>query len=200
MNNLRIGWVPAAVSLIAIESATPFIVPEQTNPPGRASTSTPKAGDFRISGGSSSGATGRSLTVESPPLPWIRRARTTTPALLRERSRVSKKSTCRIWASSGSRSRAATADRRLESGTVSFSSTLSAFLISWRSSASCSSVRRFSLDLVAVMVGFLPQRVWWRVQSWARIEPKGTGRRHGRWRRPAPRRSHRRCPRPVARR
>jgi hypothetical protein len=44
-------------------------------------------------GGQLVGTTGRSFTTESPPLPWIRRARTTTPAPLRVSLGVSKKNT-----------------------------------------------------------------------------------------------------------
>ena len=54
---------------------------EQTNASGPASTSTTRFSDSRSFGGSASGTTGRSFTTESLPLPWTRRARTTTPAL-----------------------------------------------------------------------------------------------------------------------
>ena len=118
-------------------SGEPLSVPEQTNPPGSASTSTRNAPDSRSSSGSSLGVTGRSLTIESPPLPWIRLARATTPCASRSSSGVSKKKTWRICASSGSSSSAATVERWCGSGTVSFSSTLSAPLS--RSSSSTSS-------------------------------------------------------------
>ena len=65
----------------------------------------------RSSSGSSAGTTGRSFTTESSPLPWTRRARTTTPRSFSARSGVSKKKTWRIWASSGSSPSAATAER-----------------------------------------------------------------------------------------
>ena len=80
----------------------PLSDPEQTKPPGSASTSTLNDGSRRSSAGSSAGTTGRSLTTVSPAPPWIRRARTTTPAPLRARSGVSKKKTCRGFASTGS--------------------------------------------------------------------------------------------------
>ena len=57
-----------------------FIDPEQTNPPGIASTSTPKLGEARSFFGSSAGTTGRSLTTLSSPFCWTRRARTTRPS------------------------------------------------------------------------------------------------------------------------
>ena len=60
------------------------------------------------------------------------------------RSGVSKKATCRNWASNGSMPSAARADRRLASGTLSFNSTLSAPLISPRTSAICSADKRLS--------------------------------------------------------
>ena len=83
-------------------SDTPLNEPEHTYPPGMASTSMPNVSSARSSGGMSSGTTGRSFTTESAPLPWMRRERTTTPALLRARSGVSKKVTSRTCASSGS--------------------------------------------------------------------------------------------------
>ena len=64
--------------------------------------------------------------IESAPFPWIRRARATTPWESSARSGVSKKKTWRIWAWSGSSASAATVERWCGSGTVSFSSTLSA--------------------------------------------------------------------------
>ena len=105
--------------------------PEHTNPPGIASTSTPKFGEARNSGESSSGTTGRSFTTESSPFRWTRRARTTTPFLFNVRSGVSKNDTMRICASSGSIPSDITAERWSDSGTVSFSSTLSLFFVSW---------------------------------------------------------------------
>ena len=62
-------------------SSANLSLPEQTKPPGIASTSTPKSRRLRRSAGSSLGTTGRSFTTESSPLPlpWIRRARTTSP-------------------------------------------------------------------------------------------------------------------------
>ena len=88
----------------------PFIEPEQTNPPGITSTSTPNSGDRRTRPGSSDGTTGRSFTTESSPFLCTRRARATTPRSYSVRSGVSKKNTWRIWASRGSISRAATVE------------------------------------------------------------------------------------------
>jgi len=84
---------------------------EQTYPPGIASTSTTRLGEARSSSGNSFGTTGRSLTTESSPLRWTRRARTTTPRLSSARSGVSKKNTWRISASSGSMPSAETVER-----------------------------------------------------------------------------------------
>ena len=70
----------------------------------------------------------------------MRRARTTTPLPLSARSGVSKKYTCRICASSGSIPSAAIAERCADSGTVTFSSTLSESLISASMRPSSSSV------------------------------------------------------------
>ena len=80
--------------------------------------------------------------VESSPLPCTRRARTTTPALFSRTSGVSKKTTCRIWAFSGSISSARVAARRWSSATVSFSSTESDLPMSFINSWSWSSVNR----------------------------------------------------------
>ena len=71
--------LPATASLTSVVPSVRFIEPEQTKPPGIASTSTPKFGEPRSSAGSSSGTTGRSLTTESSPFCWTRRARTTRP-------------------------------------------------------------------------------------------------------------------------
>ena len=112
---------------------------EQTKPPGIASSSTRKLGDWRSAFGMSSGTTGRSFTTQSPRFPCTRRARTTTPCSLSARSGVSKKKTCLIWASSGSTLSARAVSNCAVSGTVSFSSTLSALAASFSSSASRSS-------------------------------------------------------------
>src|SRR5215217_4650879 len=120
-----------------------------------ASTSTTMPLALRTLGGSSSGTIGRSLTTVSSPRPWTRRARTTTPCLLRRRSGVSKKNTCRIWASRGSMPRASTVERRSESGTVSFSSTLSAWLARSRTSCSWPSVSRWGRFAAVGMDGSL---------------------------------------------
>ena len=93
---------PARVPRTAVGRSGRFSVPEQTKPPGSASTSTRKLGESRSSTGSSDGTTGRSFTTESSPLPWIRLARTTTPALSSASSGVSKKKTWRICACRGS--------------------------------------------------------------------------------------------------
>ena len=86
----------------------------------------------------SSGTTGRSFTTESPPLPWILRARATTPAWLSVRSGVSKKYTWRICASSASSCKFLIAARCSDVGTVNFNSTVSAPFISFRSRPSSS--------------------------------------------------------------
>ena len=102
-----------------------------------------------------SGSIGRSLTTESPGRPWIRRARTTTPAWSSARSGVSKKTTWRIWASSGSRPRPRIAARCWSAGTVSLSSTVSeppSSVISSASFASGMAGRRG--DLTAMPGGF----------------------------------------------
>src|SRR5215218_3386421 len=116
-----------------------------------ASTSTTMVLALRTLGGRSSGTIGRSLTTVSSPRPWTRRARTTTPCLSRRRSGVSKKNTWRIWASRGSMPSAATMERRWESGTVSFSSTLSAWLVSASMSSSWASVSRWGRLVAAGM-------------------------------------------------
>ena len=127
-----------------------FMLAEQTNASGPASTSTTRFSDSRSFGGSASGTTGRSLTTESLPLPWTRRARTTTPALFSSRSGVSKKKTWRICASSGSNARARMVASWAPSGMVSLSSALSAPSSSWNTSASWSSFKR---GLVFVGIG-----------------------------------------------
>ena len=121
----RRGRPPARVLRTIGFSTSTFSRPEQTKPPGMALTSTPNPGWRRSAAGSSSGTTGRSFTTASSPLPWMRRVRTTSPCALSASSGVSKKNTWRIWASSGSSPSAATVERWSDSGTVSFSSTLS---------------------------------------------------------------------------
>ena len=143
-SSLRTGSRPCMASLTAASSASAFIVPEQTKPPGMASTSTPNAADLRTAAGTSSGTSGLILTIASPTLRCTLRARTTTPCWFSARSGVSKKATCRSWASSGSIPRRTRADRRLASGTLNFSSTLSAPLSSPRTSAICSIDKRLS--------------------------------------------------------
>jgi hypothetical protein len=91
-NTLLSGPLPETVSRTD-DFGTPLSEAEHTYPPGRASTSTTNSGNFRSEVGSSEGTTGRSLTTESSPRPCTRRARATTPALLRSRSGVSKKNT-----------------------------------------------------------------------------------------------------------
>ena len=91
-----------AASRAAWLSTTFLSDAEQTNPPGIASTSTPKPGVRRSAPGSSEGTTGRSFTVESPRLPWTRRVLRMTPPLLRRWSGVSRKKTWRICASRAS--------------------------------------------------------------------------------------------------
>src|SRR5262245_7950575 len=136
--SFRNGLFPWIASLASISPRARFIDPEQTKPPGVASTSIPKFGDLRKSAGSSLGTTGRSLTTESCSFRCTRRARTITPWWYSARSGVSKKYTWRIWASSGSTPSVGAA-RLSECGTVSFSSTVSAPSRSESSSASLSS-------------------------------------------------------------
>jgi hypothetical protein len=68
------------------------------------------------------------------------------------RSGVSKKNTWRICASNGSMSSAATVERWSESGTVSFSSTVSESLINAMTLVTSSSERRGSFSRVALIL------------------------------------------------
>ena len=155
---MRSGRSPDTTLWTSPESSVRFSVPEQTKPPGSASTSTRKPAEARSSSGSSDGTTGRSFTTESSPFPWMRRPRTTTPSLSRARSGVSKKKTWRICASSGSRPSATTAERWSYSGTVSFSSTLSESLSRSSISAICSCERATGVAVgVVVIVSSLGQ-------------------------------------------
>ena len=62
---MRSGRSPAIVGLTSPSAPSArFIEPEQTKPPGIASTSTPNDGDRRSSAGSAAGSTGRSLTTD----------------------------------------------------------------------------------------------------------------------------------------
>ena len=177
-SSLRSGRRPAIVSLTAASSASPFIEPEHTKPPGMASTSTPNAGDLRSPVGISSGTRGLILTTVSPGLRWTRRARTTTPRLFSVRSGVSKKATWRICASSGSMPRFSTADLRLASGTLSFSSTLSEPLISLSTSAICSVENRLSRRRPALAVALVVSVVLLTGVSSVRVrQPNGSLRR-----------------------
>ena len=120
-NNLRIGRSPASTPRTACGPHCALSDAEHTNPPGMASTSTPNCFDLRRRGGSSSGTTGRSFTTESSPLPWIRRARTTTPCWLSVRSRCVEEhdlADLRHPARPGPSD--AAAERWSDSGTVSF--------------------------------------------------------------------------------
>src|SRR4051794_6920921 len=151
LNSFRIGRSPAIVARTSVGRSVAFNAPEHTRPPGSASTSTRKFSDRRSLPGSSPGTTGRSLTTESSPLPWMRRARTTRPARSSARSGVSKKATMRICASSGSMPRAIAVERCWSSPTVSFSSTLSESFMSDSASATCSSESRGAVVVGAVI-------------------------------------------------
>jgi hypothetical protein len=83
LSTFRPGALPKLISFALPASATPLNDAEHTKPPGMASTSMPKVGSRRSLARMWWGTTGRSFTTESAPLPWIRRTRTTTPALLR---------------------------------------------------------------------------------------------------------------------
>ena len=101
-----------------------------------------------------SGSIGRSLTTESPGRPWIRRARTTTPAG-RARGRACRRRDLADRASSGSRPRPRIAARCWSAGTVGLSSTVSeppSSVISSASFASGMAGRRG--DLTAMPGGF----------------------------------------------
>ena len=89
-NTLLTAPLPATVSRTDV-FGTPLSDAEHTYPPGRASTSTTNSGSLRNWAGNSAGTTGRSLTTESSPRPCTRRARATTPALLRSRPGVSRR-------------------------------------------------------------------------------------------------------------
>src|SRR5918994_2964348 len=73
------------------------------------------------------------------------------PVLVEGQLGVSKKNTWRIWASRGSMPNAVTVERRSESGTVSFSSTLSASLASASSSSSWASDSRVRLVVAGIV-------------------------------------------------
>ena len=107
--------------------------------------------------------------MESPGLRWTRRARTTTPFLFSVRSGVSKKATCRICASSESMPRLAMADRRLESGTLNFNSTLSAPRSRRKTSASCSVDKRVSVGFAAAVSDRSPTSP----HMWSSTDPPG---------------------------
>ena len=92
--------------------ASPSSTPEQTKPPGIASTSTPKAGDRaharRVARPARPAAASR---PSRRPSPGRAERAPRAPASFSVRSGVSKKNTCRIWASSGSIPSATTAER-----------------------------------------------------------------------------------------
>ena len=89
----------------------PFIDPEQTNPPGIASTSTPNAGE-RAQLGRELGGDDRPQLDDRVVALSLHPPRADDDAgALSARSGVSKKNTWRIWASSGSIPSAATAER-----------------------------------------------------------------------------------------
>src|SRR4051794_23589602 len=138
-NSLRTGSSPASAAFTSVGGIADFSVPEHTKPPGSASTSTRKSRDRRSFAGRSPGTTGRSFTIESSPLPWTRRARTTTPCWSSVSSGVSKNTTTRICASSGSMPSASNVERCCDAATVSFSSMLSESFIVASSRASSSS-------------------------------------------------------------
>src|SRR4029450_3346875 len=150
-----------------------------------ASTSTTMALALRTLGGSWSGTIGRSLTTVSSPRPWTRRARTTPPRLLSRRSGVSKKNTWRIWASRGSMPSPATVERVKVSGTVSLSSTLSAWLFRAIISSSWASLSRRPRLVAAGMTapfGMVPAQLGRRRGD--RASPSGDECRRGRSPRP----------------
>ena len=95
----------------------------------------PEVGEHRSLRGTSARVHRPELDRCRPACAAIRRTRTTTPASLSARSGVSKKTTWRICASIGSMP-ARPPPRRFASGTLSFSSTLSAPAIRWSSSVS----------------------------------------------------------------
>ncbi len=113
---MRIGLSPAATRLTLLGPRVRLIEAEQTNPPGIASTSTPKFSESRSSA-SSDGHDRSQLddgvvaaALDAPGADDDARRRSSA------RSGVSKKNTCRIWASSGSMPRALTAERRSRVG------------------------------------------------------------------------------------
>jgi hypothetical protein len=89
----------------------------------------------------------------SPRPPWMRLARTTTPAWFRARSGVSKKNTWRGWASTGSIGRPWIVERCSDAGIVTFSSTLSASLMSAMTSESWASDRCGASAGASVAIG-----------------------------------------------
>ena len=127
-----------------------FSRPEHTKPPGMASISTPNPDRARSLPGSSFGMTGRSFTVESSRA-FVRRTRAMTPLALRSRSTVSKNQICTTSATSGSKPRAAMAERRSASGTLILSSTLSASVRMLSIRSRSSSVQVGGVVTVSVM-------------------------------------------------
>ena len=124
------GSRPATASRTSGPVDRPFIEPEHTNPPGNTSTSTLKAAEWRTR--RAARWVDRSQLDDRVALgrPGSGgRARRDRPRS-RARSGVSKKKTWRGCASTGSIGRLAIVARCASAGTVSFSSTLSASLIS----------------------------------------------------------------------
>ena len=124
-NNLRIGRSPASTPRTACGPHCALSDAEHTNPPGMASTSTPNCFDLR--------AWRELIRDHRPQLHDRVVAFALDPpgpndeaVLVDVRSGVSKNTTWRICASSASRSSDAAAERWSDSGTVSFSSTVSA--------------------------------------------------------------------------
>ena len=126
------GIAPEVASSTSWPLQAPLNEAEQTNPPGITSTSTLNAAERRSSGSRVDGSTGRSLITVSASPPWMRRARTTTPARFKARSGVSKKKAWRGCASTGSSPMPLIVARWPIRGTVSFSSMLFAALPSLR--------------------------------------------------------------------
>ena len=124
-NSLRIERSPGRrASRTSVAEPRPSSTPSTRSRRASRRPRRPTSGERRSCSGSSPGTTGRSLTTESSPRPWTRRARTTTPVPLSVRSGVSKKhdqpdlGLQRVHARGRGSSSAAG-----YSGTVSFSST-----------------------------------------------------------------------------
>ena len=127
VNSLRVARLPR-MRFFTSAALQPRLHATPSTRSRRASRRAPRPSRERArsSSGSSSGTTGRSLTTRRPRGPARAARARSRPARLSRRSGVSKNQTSRICASSGSRPSASIAERCAGSGTVSFSSTLSA--------------------------------------------------------------------------